>query len=62
MNGNDMLNKLIRVEHNIIQEYYKLIMNEMDNRDYNISFTCISELCFLSFKSFKVFSGKLAKI
>ena len=44
MNGNDMLNKLIRVEHNIIQEYYKLIMNEMDNRDYNISFTCICAL------------------
>ena len=44
MNGNDMLNKLIWVEHNIIQEYYKLIMNEMDNRDYNISFTCICAL------------------
>ena len=44
MNGNDMLNKLIRVEHNISQAYYKLIMNEMDIKDDNISSNCICAL------------------
>lgn len=44
MNGNDMLNKLIRVEHNINEAYYKLIMNEMDIKDDNISSNCICAL------------------
>jgi hypothetical protein len=44
MNGNDMLNKLIRVEHNISRAYYKLIMNEMDIKDDNISSNCICAL------------------
>lgn len=44
MNGNDMLDKLIRVEHNISQAYYKLIMNEMDIKDDNISSNCICAL------------------
>lgn len=44
MNGNDILNKLIEVEHNISKEYYKLIMNEMGVRDSNISSSCIYAL------------------
>ena len=44
MNGNDILNKLIRVEHNISQEYYKLIMNEMETRDNDVSSSCICAL------------------
>lgn len=44
MNGNDILNKLIEVEHNISKEYYKLIKNEMGVRDSNISSSCIYAL------------------